>query len=114
MSNELYDWLDEWCYCYNVDKNILANFFNLENKLGITYFEEDAIKKRFAFIEIKAYIRNYPFACKSVCWHEFCHAEVWVRDGYTDDHSTAWIKRMLRKPWYVIGCIYAQIICIGK
>lgn len=115
MSNELYDWLDEWCYNYDVPKGYIgATFMKLHKLLGVTSFSYNEEKDNIAQIEIKEYLRNYPFACKSVCWHEFCHAEVWVRDGYTDGHSTAWVKRMLRKPWYVIGCVYAQIICIGK
>ena len=116
MSNELYDWLDYWCYSYNVSKGCIdAKFMKLHKLLGITSYDYVFYhKKRIAKIEIKEYLRIHPFACKSVCWHEFCHAEVWIRDGYTDGHSTAWVKRMLRKPWYVIGCVYAQFICIGK
>ena len=115
MNNELYSLLDYWRYCYNVPKGcIFIKFSKLYKLLGVTTFKTDKSKNNIAQIELKAHLMNYPFACKSVCWHEFCHAEVWVRDGYTDGHSTAWVKRMLRKPWYVIGCVYAQIICIGK
>ena len=63
---------------------------------------------------MKDYLEDYPFAWHSIAWHEFCHAEPWVKDNVAQGHSLPWVKRILRKPWYVIGCVYAQIICIGK
>lgn len=112
--SDLYKKLDYWEYDYCVPKEILADFTILKDKLGITKFYKYDNGDYWSYIYIKEYLKVHPFAYTSVLWHEFCHAEVWVRYGYTDGHSTAWVKRMLRKPWYVIGCIYAQIICIGK
>jgi hypothetical protein len=38
MSNEMYNWLNDWCYNYDVTGDILVDFNNLKNKLGVTFF----------------------------------------------------------------------------
>lgn len=116
MNDELNKLISHWCKEYNISVYIIdSKFSKLHKLLGLTSFSYWEFNKiPVANIEIKEYLKDYPFAWQSIAWHEFCHAEPWVKYNITQGHSTAWVKRMLRKPWYVIGCIYAQIICIGK
>lgn len=117
MNDILTNKIKEWCIEYNIDNEcIICNFNDLKNRLGITYFNYPSkdLDKRSCNIEIKDTLLNNRFACYSVLWHEFNHTIPWIENGYTDGHNIKWVKRMLRKPWYIIGCVYAQIISIGK
>lgn len=116
MTDEMKSLINQWCREYEIPIwRISCKFFKLHSLLGITSFSYYNFNEYpIADIEIKEYLKDYPFAWQSIAWHEFCHAESWVKYNIAQGHSTAWVKRMLRKPWYIIGCVYAQIICIGK
>ena len=102
-------YLDQWIEEYQVPGTITLFVDDKLVPLGITTFSKDHCD-----IFLKAELTTSRFAFNGVLWHEFCHAEIWLKEGRTEGHTTPWVKRMLRKPIYIIGSIYAQFICISK
>ena len=55
--------------------------------------------------------RKGTLAYNATLWHEFCHAEKWIKDGTTDGHGIEWNKRLWRKPFlYIADMIYVPLL----
>jgi len=96
--------VDKWMEEYEVPGIINVVKEKMEGMLGYTTF-----RTNLSELHINEKIFSSSFALDSILWHEFCHAEPWLKYGRTEGHSTEWYKRMIRKPLYCIGCAYAQI-----
>ena len=71
--------------------------------LGTTKYLDDGS----ADVIIHERLRDFPLTRESVAWHEFCHAEHYIRTGTSDHHEYTFYLRLLRKPllaaWDLIG-----------
>lgn len=92
--------VENFCDEYGVDSSrISIDYGELDkNTLGLCSFMRLG-SECHSLITISRRLKAYPLYTKATVWHEFCHAEVWVRDGYSDGHSTAFGKRLFRKPF---------------
>ena len=103
----------EWCREYGITDDVIYPSYHWidEHTLGITYFKHDIVQCRICNIRITDVFKDYELASKSVLWHEFCHAEVWIKEGKTDGHGSAWNGRLWRKPiLFILDYIYTQIL----
>ena len=110
------EYINEWCKEYNVDNNITILFEKISDSvLGITYHSyEGSMKKRVSKIYLNEKLLKTPCSklnIKATSWHEFCHAEVWIKDGHTDGHGKEWNKRLWRKPLLYIWDLFFEQIC---
>ena len=96
--------LNKWIIEYEVSGEISITFSKMEGKLGYT-----KLKTGRCEIYINNVIESSDFASTSTLWHEYCHAERWLKYNKSDYHSTEWMMCMARKPLYVIGCVYSQL-----
>ena len=78
----------KWCIEYKIDCDDIIPIYQWidEHTLGITYFKRDIVGCRICDIKITDVFMDYEIASKAVLWHEFCHAEKWLKDGKTDGH----------------------------
>lgn len=103
----------KWCIEYKIDCDDIIPIYQWidEHTLGITYFKRDIVGCRICDIKITDVFMDYEIASKAVLWHEFCHAEKWLKDGKTDGHGNAWNGRLCRKPiLFILDYIYTQIL----
>ncbi len=109
----LQELIKEWSTQYGVDHTkIQSCYSNLGNHLlGLTSYPSR--DPRTARIQVHEFFEDYPLASKSVLWHEYCHAEKWLKDGRTDGHGSAWLGRCWRKPLLtILDLFYTQILFI--
>lgn len=71
--------------------------------LGICRYKYHNDRSRYCIIGVRDIFEPSTIASHVIAWHEFCHAEIWIKNGTTDGHSVAWIKRVMRKPLTFIG-----------
>ena len=100
------EYLKEWCKEYSIDfYNLISEYRDLgKSTLGLTTFKREyGISNRIAIISINTRLEKHPFLTTPVLWHEFCHAEVWIKEGKSDGHSDKFTSRMLRKKllWFL-------------
>lgn len=96
----------KWTIEYDVPGTIEVYYEDLGRKLeGITYYSKDLAK-----IYINNRFAEHEIAVTGVLWHEYCHAEKWLKDKTTDGHSSAWYKRLMRKPIYALYSFYATLL----
>lgn len=108
-----YNCLKEWCKEYgNMDINLL----HIETKwiddktLGLCTFKNTDGKK-WCILNVTNLLHNYPLAYTCVLWHEFCHAELWIKEGKSDGHGDGWVGRCWRKPLlYILDLTYTKIL----
>ena len=103
MTNELNlkKQIEKWGKEYNVNYDYIHPTYTWIDKhtIGVTLFKSEVNKKdRSCIIKITCVFINHPIASKAVLWHEFCHAEVWIKEGKTEGHGDKWIGRLCRKP----------------
>lgn len=116
MSNELNlkKQIEEWGKEYDVNCEYVEPTYTWisKNTMGLTSFRvKPDTKLRGCFIKITDVFIDYPFASKSVLWHEFCHAEVWIKEGKTEGHNDKWNGRLWRKPLLALSdYIYTNIL----
>ena len=93
-------YLNDWCNQYEVPiERITFGYDELgDHYLGMSYhkWRKD---ERITDIRINVILIRYRLAVMAVTWHEFCHAEKWIKDGQTDGHGDAWSRRLWRKPF---------------
>ena len=105
--------IEEWSAQYGVDHtSIQSRFSNLgKHLMGVTCYPLTV--DRTAKIQVHEFFEDYPLAAKSVLWHEYCHAEKWIKDGKMDGHGTAWLGRCWRKPILtILDMLYTPILFI--
>lgn len=61
--------------------------------------------QRNARIKIHEKIKNRCFLTKVALWHEFCHAELFIKKGETG-HNYKWYLKTIRKPILFLGQLY--------
>ena len=95
--------ISDWQKEYDTPGYIEVIDMELKSVLGYTIFHKD-----LASIRMNNVLLGSVFAYTSTLWHEYCHAELWLKGSKNPGHTNKWIKLMARKPWYVIGCVYSQ------
>lgn len=109
LNEQIREWRREYC----ITEDVIYPTYRWidEHTLGVTYFKSDIIQCRICDIIITDVFKDYELASKAVLWHEFCHAEIWIKYGKTDSHSSAWNGRLWRKPILaLLDYIYTQIL----
>lgn len=116
MESTIQSWSDQ--YGVNAD-DITTEYFDLgAHVLGLTTFKYDKTTvlpdgkyRRIALIQIHELLKGESLAVKCVLWHEFCHAEKWLKDGTSDGHSSGWSDRCWRKPiLFLLDCTYTNFV----
>lgn len=105
-SQELFDTITPWAKEYGVDEEGLCTYWSdalgkhTLGRCNYLYGDRlpDGTTRRVARIDVTDLFEPYHLATKAVLWHEFCHAEKWVKDGTSDGHGKAWNVRCWRKP----------------
>ena len=116
MGNELNlkKQVEEWGKEYGVYyDDIHPTYTWIDNHtLGVTLFKSGYnYIDRSCIIKITDVFIDHPVASKAVLWHEFCHAEVWIKDGKTEGHGDKWNGRLWRKPILaLLDTFYTQIL----
>lgn len=97
--------LEEWKTEYGLERYAICfEYADLDGTLmGLHTPKRMLDGERFSLIQIDSVFKNSEFCCKCVLWHEFCHAEKWLKDGKTDGHGSEWNGRLWRKPLLYIG-----------
>lgn len=95
--------IDEWYKRYGIDRDDVLWRYGLFDKpktMGRTTYlnQHYAVIHRWAVIWISETFRNRPLMTKAILWHEFCHAEQWIKHGMSDHHGVGFLRRQLRKP----------------
>ena len=97
--------LVKWCKHHHIAPGLLS-FEGYTNELPediggrCYYFETES--RRTASIQIPEKIRYHCMLCRIALWHEFCHAELFIKKGLTG-HILRWYLLVLRKPHMFIG-----------
>ena len=65
--------------------------------------------ERNATIYIPERIIGKHCLCKVALWHEFCHAELFIKTGRMG-HSWRWFLKTLRKPHMFLGQLFLMLI----
>lgn len=106
--------IKEWCNEYNLNLNdIMVEYSWIDSHtLGKTSPRADySPYRRWSKITITDVFKDYDIASKTVLWHEFCHAEVWIKEGKTEGHGDRWVGRLWRKPLLALSdYIYTNIL----
>ena len=104
-------YLNTWCEQYGVDRNEITYACEDlgDHTLGVSRYRRVS-GERFADVRIHECLRDYTLTRRAVSWHEFCHAERWLKTGTTDGHGSEWLKRMWREPFLAIYDIFVASI----
>ncbi len=112
-SEDVENWLVEYG-CNNDNFKPIHIYIDIleKNKLGNCKYYDGGIMTPVphCIITISNKFTKYPFLFKSILWHEFCHAEHYLKTGDSDHHSEGFHKRQWRKPVYAIGDYIAKFI----
>lgn len=108
--------LIDLCNEYDVPKyRVHADYMNYEQllgrNLGMTWSKYNDEGETAAQIGISIWLCRHSLAARSVLWHEFCHAESWIKDHQQQGHGDKWRRRVMRKPFlYFVSCTWTQLI----
>lgn len=108
----LEEYIKEWGREYDVDPSrITVQYNTIDDKyMGLTTFSHSGALC-IAKIDINKVFEDRALAAKCVLWHEFCHAELWVKEGKSDGHGDGWMKRHWRKPVLaLLDYVYAKVL----
>ena len=108
-------WIDLWCKEYDIEDpetiDAVYDWINDETIGLCTFHYGDAHMPRWCWIQITDVFKGYPLVTKCVLWHEFCHAEIWIKEGRSDGHGWEWNKRLWRKPiLYILDNTYTKLL----
>lgn len=112
-NTDLVNILHQFCKEYDVDISKVSIEFDNEimtdeHTLGTTYHHTDYVNHcYFSVIFINNHLSKLPLSCRSTVWHEFCHAEKWVKEHVMDGHGIEFQKRVYRKP--LLG-FYSEVV----
>ena len=111
--------LKKYCDEYGIDFEDIT--YDYESKrtlgdyLGICRYKRRADQSRYCQIGVLNIFVPDVMATDIIAWHEFCHAERWIRDGINDGHTMPWVKRVMRKPFkFILGECYLLIAYIYR
>lgn len=106
------DWVIEYNCMTNCVHPIIVYTDELpKGKLGnCRYMTTQCTEDRYCAITISKKFRNCPYLFNSILWHEFCHAEYYLKTGDSDHHSEGFHKRQWRKPILAIGDYIAKFV----
>lgn len=108
----LQEYIEKWKKEYSIEQATITASYKWINShtLGLTHHKND-VNGRYNTIDITDVFENHSIASIAVLWHEFCHAEVWIKEGVSDGHSNRWVGRCWRKPiLYLLDLIYTKIL----
>ncbi len=108
--------IQKWCKEYNVpfkfDDGFLIKVQIIEldkHKLGNCKYYKERVRNA-CVISISDKFREHYFLFDCILWHEFCHAEYYLKTGDSDHHSEGFHRRQWRKPILAIGDYIAKFI----
>lgn len=107
-ENEL---LTEWCCRYGVEPDEVGfgGYFKMPGDYMGRCFLRHPCR-----VEISKVFKDWPFWAKVVLWHEYIHAEAYIKDEYTGGHfGWPFFGRIIRKPFLFImqvPCAFAHVI----
>lgn len=100
--------MDRWCAEYGIERSMIKESYAWIDKhtMGQTI-----CKSGHCVVIVTSIFQDRPIAARAVAWHEFCHAEKWLRDGSSDGHGLQWLKRLWRKPiLFLLDFTYCNIV----
>ena len=89
--------MSDWYDLYSVPMNLINwswTDFDKASVMGRTHYCEGP--PRWAHIEISKVFAGHGIMLRAIRWHEYCHAEPWIKYGVTDGHSVGFLRRQLR------------------
>lgn len=96
------DYIKQWCAEYDVPPDIEVHPDNPphlpKDVLGQTWARTASDGHRYSVIDVQQCIPRDSMTYHALLWHEFCHAERWLKDGTKDQHNEAWHNRLWRRP----------------
>lgn len=79
--------------------------------LGMTWFKHNEDRQTICKIGVSSLLSRHTYSCRSVAWHEFCHAESWIKYERAEQHGKEWRKRVMRKPiLYILGTFISGVM----
>ena len=115
-DNMLSKSISEFCKEYDVPREAIDDRYMTDSQLGhniigMTWFKWSPDIEPICTLGVIEWFAKYPLATHAVAWHEFCHAESWIKSRESDGHNKRWIGRMWRKPLlYILDSTYVDIL----